>query len=251
MSAPRKQRLDIVLLERQLADSREKAQALILAGQVTVNGQRIDKPGQSVEAEVRIEVAQPLKYVSRGGLKLEAALEQFRISAKNRVCMDVGTSTGGFTDCLLQNGALRVHAVDTGAGQIDWRLRNNPQVILHERVNARYLTFDEIGELIDVIACDVSFISVTLLISALAPLLARGGDWIVLVKPQFEVGRERVGKGGIVSDPASHQLACDKVAAALAAAGFASERIESPILGAEGNREFLLHARSAAESESS
>ena len=239
----KKQRLDLVLVERQLAESREKAQALILAGQVTVDGQKADKPGRSVAAEARIEVEQALKYVSRGGLKLEAALAQFRVDVNGRVCMDVGTSTGGFADCLLQRGAGRVHAVDTGAGQIDWKLRNNPRVRLHERVNARYLCFDEIGELVDVIACDVSFISVTLLIPALKNLLAPGGDWIILVKPQFEAGRELVGKGGIVRDPAVHRMACDKVAGALEAAGFSSELMESPIFGAEGNREFLLHAR--------
>ncbi len=231
------------MLERQLADSREKAQALILAGKVTVDGQKADKPGRVVTAESRIEVAQPLKYVSRGGLKLEAALLHFRVSVDGRVCLDVGTSTGGFTDCLLQHGAKRVHAVDTGAGQIDWKLRNDPRVILHERFNARYLSFADIGELADVIVCDVSFISVTLLVTPLAALLARGGDWIILVKPQFEVGRELVGKGGIVRDAAAHQMASDKVAGALDGLGFTTEVIDSPILGAEGNREFLLHAR--------
>ncbi len=243
MTAERKQRLDVALFERHLADSREKAQALILAGKVTVDGQRADKPGRSVTAESRIEVEQPLKYVSRGGLKLEAALAHFGISVNDRVCLDVGTSTGGFTDCLLQHGAKRVHAVDTGAGQIDWKLRNDPRVVLHERLNARYLSFADIGELADVIACDVSFISITLLIPALATLLAPNGDWIILVKPQFEVGRDMVGKGGIVRDPALHRMACDKVAAALHESGFATELMDSPILGAEGNHEFLLHAR--------
>ncbi len=234
-----------MLFERQLADSRERAQALILAGKVTVDGQRADKPGRSVAAESRIEVEQPLKYVSRGGLKLEAALHHFHVAVDRRVCLDVGTSTGGFTDCLLQGGAMRVHAVDTGAGQIAWKLRNDPRVILHEHLNARYLTFEDIGELADVIVCDVSFISVTLLIPRLAALLAKNGDWIILVKPQFEVGRGLVGKGGIVRDPELHQTACDKVAAALRALGFTTQLMDSPILGAEGNREFLLHARAA------
>ena len=166
----------------------------------------------------------------------------FAIDPTGKICMDVGTSTGGFTDCLLQHGAARVHCVDTGAGQIDWKLRTDPRVILHERLNARYLKMSDIGEPVQLITCDVSFISVTLLIPALAPLLAPGGDWIILVKPQFEVGRELVGKGGIVRDPAAHQAACDKVAAALTKAGFVSKLIDSPILGAEGNREFLLHA---------
>lgn len=232
------------MVERQLVESREKAQALILAGKVSVDGQRADKPGRPVSTTTAITVEQPLKYVSRGGLKLEAALEHFRISVAGKVCLDIGTSTGGFTDCLLQQGALRVHAVDTGAGQIDWKLRSDPRVVLHERVNARYLTFEQIGEFADLIACDVSFISVTLLLHALISLLTPAGDFIILVKPQFEAGREAVTHGGIVRDPAAHQFACDKVANALHSAGFATQIIESPLLGAEGNKEFLLHARS-------
>ncbi len=242
----RKERLDVALVERRLVESREKAQALILAGKVTVDGQKAEKPGRAIAPDAHVEVQQPLKYVSRGGLKLEAALSRFDVRVNDKTCLDVGTSTGGFTDCLLQQGAARVHAVDTGAGQIDWKLRNNPRVILHERVNARYLTFEDIGEFVDAIACDVSFISVTLLIPALAPLLTPHGDWIILVKPQFEVGRELVGKGGIVRDPEAHRRACDKVAAALQSAGFVTTLTDSPILGAEGNREFLLHARRGA-----
>ncbi|MBV9305312.1 MAG: TlyA family RNA methyltransferase [Acidobacteriaceae bacterium] len=226
-----------------MVESREKAAALILAGVVRVNGQKADKPGRMVEADAPVEIEQALKYVSRGGLKLEAALLGFHVDVRGKVCMDVGTSTGGFTDCLLQNGALRVHAVDTGAGQIDWKLRNDERVVLHERCNARYLTFADIGEIVDVLVCDVSFISVTLLIPALAPLLKPEGDWIILVKPQFEVGRELVGKGGIVRDPAAHRSACEKVASTLADFGFGSSLMDSPISGAEGNREFLLHAR--------
>lgn len=246
-----KQRLDLALVERQLVDSREKAQALILAGKVRVDGQRADKPGRSVSEDARIEVEQGLRYVSRGGLKLERALEAFGIDVSGKVCLDVGTSTGGFTDCLLQHGALRVHAVDTGAGQIDWKLRSDARVVLHERVNARYLTLDEIGEQVSVIACDVSFISVTLLIPALVPLLAADGDWIILVKPQFEVGRESVGSGGIVRDPAAHQYACDKVTRAMHAAGFICQIVDSPITGAEGNREFLLRGRRVEQPASS
>lgn len=242
----KKQRLDHAIVERQLVESREKAQALILAGKIRVDGQRADKAGRLVQAEARIEVDEPLRFVSRGGLKLEFALEHFRIEAAGRICLDVGTSTGGFTDCLLQHGAARVHAVDTGAGQIDWKLRTDPRVILHERLNARYLGFEDIGELVEIIVCDVSFISVTLLIPALARLLSPAGDWLILVKPQFEVGRERVGKGGIVRDPAAHQLACEKVAVAMQERGFSTAIVESPILGTEGNREFLLHARHAS-----
>jgi 23S rRNA (cytidine1920-2'-O)/16S rRNA (cytidine1409-2'-O)-methyltransferase len=242
---PKKQRLDLALVERQLAESRERAQALILAGKVNVDGQKADKPGRAVLPESRIEVAEQLKYVSRGGLKLEAALEHFRIAVENKVCMDVGTSTGGFTDCLLQYGAARVHAVDTGAGQIAWKLRTDPRVVLHEKTNARHLKFEEIGERVDIIACDVSFISVTLLLPALTPLLKPDGDWIILVKPQFEAGRGMVGAGGIVRDPGTQQAAAQKVLSALEQLGFEGALIDSPILGAEGNREFLLRARRA------
>ena len=236
-------RLDLELQTRGLAESREKAQALILAGEVFVDGQKAVKAGQSVGADSRIEVVAPLRYVSRGGYKLEAALDQFEIRVDGRICLDVGTSTGGFTDCLLQRGALRVHAVDTGAGQIDWRLRNDPRVVLHEKTNARYLQPAQLGEQPDLIVCDVSFISVTLILPALYSILAKNGETVILVKPQFEVGRESVGKGGVVRDPSLHEQACRKVEEALALAGFTSRRIESPILGQEGNREFLLHAR--------
>lgn len=240
-----KQRLDVAMLQRQLVESREKAQALILSGKVMVDGQKAQKPGHAVADTARIEVTEPLKYVSRGGLKLEAALQAFAVDPTGKVCMDVGTSTGGFTDCLLQHGAARVHAVDTGAGQIDWRLRTDTRVVLHEKTNARYLKTEDIGESVQLLVCDVSFISVTLLIPALAPCLVTDGDWIILVKPQFEVGRELVGSGGIVRDAAAQQSAWEKVAHALTACGFASKMIDSPILGAEGNREFLLHGRRA------
>jgi 23S rRNA (cytidine1920-2'-O)/16S rRNA (cytidine1409-2'-O)-methyltransferase len=238
--------LDAALVERQLVETRPKAHALILAGQVMVNGQRADKPGHSVADDARIEVAHGLRYVSRGGLKLEAALAAFGVDPTGRVCMDVGTSTGGFTDCLLQHGALRVHAVDTGAGQIHWQLRTNDRVVLHENTNARHLTFDQIGEQVSLIVCDVSFIGVSLLIPALVPLLAAGGEFIVLVKPQFEAGREFVGTGGIVRDPAGHKVACDRVAKTFAGLGFETNLVESPITGAEGNKEFLMHARRQA-----
>lgn len=224
-------------------ETRTKAQALILAGKVTVGGQRSDKPGRLVTPADVIAVEQPPRFVSRGGLKLEAALDHFQIPVAGRICLDIGTSTGGFTDCLLQRGALRVHAVDTGAGHIDWKLRTDNRVVLHERTNARYLTFDQLGERADLIVCDVSFISVTLLLPALASVLAPGGDWVILVKPQFEAGRASVGKGGIVRDPAVHLATCQKVAGALQEIGFCTELMPSPITGAEGNREFLLHAR--------
>ncbi len=237
----------MLLVKRGLVESREKAQALILAGKVAVDHQRVDKPGRTVPPDSLLEVAQALRYVSRGGLKLERALASFAIPVNGAVCLDVGTSTGGFVDCLLQHGAARVHAVDTGAGQIHWKLRTDERVLLHERCNARYLKPEQIGELVDVLVCDVSFISTTLLIPALAPLLKADGNWIVLVKPQFEVGRERVGNGGIVRDPAAHQDACTKVAEAMHAAGFETRLIDSPIEGAEGNREFLLHGRRGAK----
>lgn len=208
-----------------------------------MDGQQADKPGRTVSEAARIEVEQPLKYVSRGGLKLEAALSGFGVAVNGLVGLDVGTSTGGFTDCLLQHGAARVHAVDTGAGQIDWKLRTDARVVLHEHVNARHLKFEEIGELADVITADVSFISVTLLIPALAALLKPDGSWVILVKPQFEAGREFVGKGGIVRDAGAHRFACDRVTTALGAAGFRTAVMDSPLLGAKGNREFLVHAR--------
>jgi 23S rRNA (cytidine1920-2'-O)/16S rRNA (cytidine1409-2'-O)-methyltransferase len=243
---PKKRRLDLELHARGLAASREKAQALILAGEVTVDGQKAAKAGQLVSPDTSIRVAQPLKYVSRGGLKLDAALTQFGIPVEGRVCLDVGTSTGGFTDCLLQRGALRVHAVDTGAGQIDWRLRTDPRVILHEKVNARFLEPGLLGERAELIVCDVSFISVTLILPALIGVLAPQGELVILVKPQFEVGRESVGKGGVVRDAVLQENACRKVEAALHLEGFGIRRIESPILGHEGNREFLVHAQRAA-----
>lgn len=238
-----KQRLDVLLVERGLAESRERAQALILAGKVFVNRQRADKPGRTVDPASLVKVEEPLKYVSRAGFKLEGALTHFKVDARNRICLDIGTSTGGFVDCLLQHGAARVHAVDTGAGQIDWRLRQDRRVVLHERCNARHLKPSDIAEPVSLLTCDVSFISVTLLIPALVSLVVPGGDWIVLIKPQFEVGREQVGKGGIVRDPQAHEFAKQRVQSALKSAGFHTAIVDSPILGAEGNREFLLHAK--------
>src|SRR5580704_2060649 len=236
-------RLDQLLVDRGLADSRKKARALILAGHVLVEGQKSDKPGHTFPSECRVDVTERMPYVSRGGYKLAAALEHFKIDVSGRVCLDVGSSTGGFTDCLLQRGAARVWAVDVGHGQLDWKLRNDPRVVVREGVNARYLAAEDISEKFDLAVCDASFISATLLIPSIAPLLTAHGRMIVLVKPQFEAGKGEVGKGGIVRDPAQHRAACDRVQACVEALGFRASIIESPIRGAEGNREFLLYAQ--------
>jgi 23S rRNA (cytidine1920-2'-O)/16S rRNA (cytidine1409-2'-O)-methyltransferase len=239
---PRKTRIDQLLVDRGLAESREKAKALLLAGSVSVNGQGVDKPGQSVDPESEIVIAGKLPYVSRGGLKLEKALDHFHVDVAGKICVDVGASTGGFTDCLLQRGAARVYAVDVGKGQLDWRLRGDPRVTVREGINARYLKLENVGEPVDRATMDVSFISATLIVPNLAAVLKPDGAMIILIKPQFEVRREQVGKGGIVKDPAMHNAACDRVRAAVEALGFRTAIVESPILGAEGNREFLLYA---------
>lgn len=239
---PAKQRLDQLLVDRGLADSRQKAQALILAGSVIVGNQKAAKAGQPVPLDTAVEVVAPMPYVSRGGLKLERALDHWAIDPAGRVCIDIGASTGGFTDCLLQRGAARVYAVDAGTAQLDWKLRNEPRVVVLEQYNARHLQPADIADACSIAVFDVSFISVTLILPAVMPVLTADAHMLILVKPQFEVGREQVGKGGIVRDPALHQAACDKVAQAVAALGLRSDIIESPILGAEGNREFLLHA---------
>ena len=238
-----KTRLDRLIVERGLAESREKAQALIMAGEVLVNGQKASKPGQAVAHDSRIEILARPPYVGRGGLKLAGALRHFAIGVAGQTCLDIGASTGGFTDALLQAGAARVHAVDVGAGQLDWKLRTDPRVVLHEGINARALKFEDIGEPVDFIACDVSFISVTLILPAVVPLLQPAGQMVILIKPQFEVGKGQVGKGGIVRDPDLHQAACQRVDRAVREFGFETSIMESPILGAEGNKEFLLHAR--------
>ncbi len=240
---PSKTRLDQLLVDRGLAESREKAKALVIAGQVLVDGQKSDKPGHSIPNDANIELLEKLPYVSRGGIKLAGALDHFKIDVANLTCLDVGSSTGGFTDCLLQRGASRVVALDVGRGQLDWRLRNDPRVEVREGINARYLAPSDFETRFDFAVCDVSFISATMIVPKIAELLAPQGHMIVLVKPQFEVGRGQVGKGGIVRDPALHQAACDRVASVVKALGFETDIIESPIQGAEGNREFLLHAR--------
>lgn len=237
-----RRRLDQLMVERELVDSREKAKALILAGEVMVNGQREDKAGHAVDAACRIEVKHPPPYVSRAGKKLEAALDHFGIAVEGKVCIDIGSSTGGFTDCLLQRGAARVYAIDAGTAQLDWRLRTDPRVVVREQTNARYLLPSDFPERMDLAVCDVSFISVTMILPALPGLLKDGAQMVILVKPQFELERGLVGKGGIVRDPASHALACARVASACGALGFRCAVIPSPVLGAEGNQEFLLHA---------
>lgn len=241
-----KVRLDKFLVERGLVPSRERAQALILAGRVLVNEQKVEKPGAAVadDAIVRL-LGDDLRYVSRGGLKLEAALQHWRIDLTARVCADVGASTGGFTDCMLQHGAAAVLAIDTGYGQIAHKLRVDPRVTLLERTNARKLERNQITVSVTFVAMDVSFISATLVLpavlEAMRPTLTEA---VVLVKPQFEAGREHVGKGGIVRDPAGHALAVKRVRAAVQELGGKEiEVMDSPVLGAEGNREFLLHAR--------
>jgi 23S rRNA (cytidine1920-2'-O)/16S rRNA (cytidine1409-2'-O)-methyltransferase len=236
-------RLDRLMLDRCLADSREKAQALIMAGEVLVNGQKAAKAGQPVDSESSVEVLARPPYVSRGGLKLAAALKNFAIDVTGKICLDIGASTGGFTDALLQAGAAKVHAVDVGAGQLAWSLRTDPRVILKEGLNARELKLDDIGELVDLIVIDVSFISVTLILPAAVQLLRPRGQMVILIKPQFEVGKGQVGKGGIVRDPELHQAACERVTQAVRELGFETGIMESPILGAEGNKEFLLYAQ--------
>src|ERR1700734_3376315 len=193
----RRQRLDVLVTERGLAASREKARALILAGQVIVNGQKADKAGANIGIDATIELLAQPRYVGRGGLKLEAALDHFGISAAGKICLDVGSSTGGFTDCLLQAGAARIHAIDVGTGQLDWKLRNDPRIVVHEGTNARYLELADLGEPVDLVVCDVSFISATLILPAMVRVLKAepGKGVVILVKPQFEVGKGQVGKG--------------------------------------------------------
>ncbi len=241
---PGKIRLDRLLVERGLADSRQKAQALILAGQVLVNDQKVEKCGAMVNAKAPLRLlAEPMKYVSRGGLKLEDALDHFRIDPDGRFCLDIGSSTGGFTDCLLQRGAAKVLAVDAGTNQLDWKLRRDPRVVVLEKTNARYLTFRQIGTRVDLVSLDVSFISSTLILPMLPPLLESQADVLVLVKPQFEVGRHQVGKGGIVRDASLHQEALAKVSRKLLELGFSQlASTESVLPGASGNREYFLHA---------
>ncbi len=237
-------RLDRLLVERGLTDSREKAQALILAGQVLVEGQKKEKCGAWVNPDSSIRLlAPPAKYASRGGLKLEGALEHFGIDPCDKVCLDIGASTGGFVDCLLQHGAARVVAVDAGRNQLDWKLRQDSRVVVLEKMNARYLTCEQVGSSFGLVTMDVSFISSTLILPALPPLLKAQAEALVLVKPQFEIGRQQVGKGGIVRDARLHQEAVARVFHKLLELGFAEiSSAESVLPGASGNREYFLHA---------
>jgi len=252
-----KTRLDLLLVERGLASSRERARALILAGRVLVREQKIEKPGTPVAADAEIRLlGEDQPYVSRGGLKLAAALDHWKIAVRGRACLDVGASTGGFTDCLLQHGAAHVTAIDTGFGQIAMKLRNHPRVTLLERTNARFLeprqfesgSADGIGKDREktLLVVDVSFISATLVLPAVLAAAPSLREAVILVKPQFEAGREHVGKGGIVRDPEAHKLAVARVADCMQSLGWeVVETIPSPITGAEGNQEFLLYAKRA------
>lgn len=241
-----KERLDILLVERGHAPSRAQAQALIRAGRVRVGGTVLDKPGIRIAPDTVIEVAAVSPFVSRGGEKLRAALEAFRVDPRGKVCLDVGASTGGFTDCLLQHGAARVYAVDVGRGQLDWRLRNDPRVVVKEGLNARFLRPEDIGEPADLATVDVSFISLRLVLPPLASVVRPGGEVIALVKPQFEAGRDAA-RRGVVRDPAVHQAVVEGIAS------FVQDglgwrvlgSIPSPLLGPAGNREFFVHLKTA------
>ena len=236
-----KKRLDVAMVERGLAESRQKAQAVIMAGQVFVDGQRVDKAGAPVTEARAIEVrGRALPYVSRGGLKLEKAMQLWPIALNGAVCADIGASTGGFTDCMLQNGAQKVYAVDVGYNQLDYRLRTHPQVVCMERTNARYLTQEQIPDLLDFFSVDVSFISLNLILPALRPLMKETGEGVCLVKPQFEAGKEKVGKKGVVRDPEVHLEVLEHFLEHAAHAGFFVKDITfSPVRGPEGNIEYL------------
>jgi 23S rRNA (cytidine1920-2'-O)/16S rRNA (cytidine1409-2'-O)-methyltransferase len=238
-----KERLDVMMVQRNLAASREKAKAIIMAGQVLVDGQREDKPGTTFADTVSITVkGNPLPYVSRGGLKLAKAVQNFDLSLAGRVCMDVGSSTGGFTDCMLQNGAVKVYSVDVGHGQLDWKLRNDPRVVCMERTNIRYLTPQELEEAPSFVSIDVSFISLSKVLPVVWQLMEDRGQVVCLIKPQFEAGREKVGKKGVVRDPAVHAEVIQQVLDCCLGLGFGLLHLDfSPIKGPEGNIEYLLH----------
>ena len=236
----KKVRLDVLLVQRALQESRQKAQATIMSGQVFVDGQRVDKPGAPVAEDAEIEVRGGLRYVSRGGLKLEKAMQAFPLTPGGKVCMDIGASTGGFTDCMLQKGAARVYAVDVGYGQLAWKLRSDPRVVCLERTNARYLTHQEIPEEPDFSSVDVSFISLKLILPAITGVLREGGQVVCLIKPQFEAGKEKVGKKGVVRDPAVHREVLEHFLEHAKENNFTVIDITySPIRGPEGNIEYL------------
>ena len=244
-----KERLDVLVVERRLADSREKAKAIIMAGNVFVNGQREDKAGSMFDVTSRIEIhGVTMKYVSRGGLKLEKAMTHFDISLDGKVCMDVGASTGGFTDCMLQNGAVKVYSVDVGHGQLDWRLRQDERVVVMEKTNIKFVTPEDIADVIDFASIDVSFISLTKVLLPVRALLRDAGEIAALIKPQFEAGREKVGKKGVVRDKEVHVEVIENVTAFALANGFIPLNLEfSPIKGPEGNIEYLLHLKKSEQ----
>lgn len=247
-----KKRLDILVTERGLVESREKAKTLIMAGQVYVDGQKADKPGDTFSEDAAVEVrGKGLPYVSRGGLKLEKAMREFGLQLQGRTCMDIGASTGGFTDCMLQNGAQRVYSVDVGYGQLAWSLRTDPRVVNLERTNARYLTQEQVPEEIGFFSVDVSFISLTLILPAVRPLLEEHGQAVCLIKPQFEAGREKVGKKGVVRDKAVHEEVIEKIRSFALKNGFSVLGLTfSPVKGPEGNIEYLIYLeRSEAPSQ--
>ncbi len=245
-----KERLDVLLVKRNLAESREKAKAVIMAGNVFVDGQREDKAGTTFSPDVSIEVkGHALPYVSRGGLKLEKALAVFDVNVKDKVCTDVGSSTGGFTDCMLQNGAHKVYAIDVGRGQLDWKLRQDSRVVCMEKTNIRYVTPEDIGEPVDFSSVDVSFISLTKVLEPIRNYLKEDGEIVALIKPQFEAGREKVGKKGVVRDKAVHREVIEKIADYARNIGFGVMELDySPIRGPEGNIEYLIRLKKGAES---
>ena len=244
-----KERLDVLLVKRGLAPSREKAKAMIMAGNVFVDGQREDKAGTSFQEEVPIEIhGHTLKYVSRGGLKLEKAMQHFDLSLDGKICMDIGASTGGFTDCMLQNGAVKVYAVDVGYGQFAWKLRQDSRVVCMEKTNIRYVTPEDIADVLDFASVDVSFISLTKVLEPAKELLREGGEMVCLIKPQFEAGKEKVGKKGVVRDKSVHLEVIEKVISFAKEIGFQVLNLEfSPIKGPEGNIEYLVHLRKGTE----
>ena len=246
-----KERLDVLVVSRGLAPSREKAKAIIMAGNVLVDGQREDKAGSMFKDTVEITVkGHTLPYVSRGGLKLEKAMTHFGVTLKDKVCMDVGASTGGFTDCMLQNGAVKVYSIDVGHGQLDWKLRNDERVVCMERTNIRYVVPEDIQELSQFTSIDVSFISLTKVLPPVRELMTEDGEIVCLIKPQFEAGREKVGKKGVVRDPKVHEEVIEKVIDFAATVGLESRELEfSPIKGPEGNIEYLLHLKKLPEGE--
>jgi 23S rRNA (cytidine1920-2'-O)/16S rRNA (cytidine1409-2'-O)-methyltransferase len=244
-----KERLDILLVNRGLAPSREKAKAMIMEGNVFVENEREDKAGSMFDTEASIEIkGNTLKYVSRGGLKLEKAMTHFDIVLEGKVCMDIGASTGGFTDCMLQNGARKVYAVDVGYGQFAWKLRQDARVVCMEKTNIRYVTPEDIADQLDFASVDVSFISLTKVLEPARELLRDGGEMVCLIKPQFEAGREKVGKKGVVRDKAVHEEVIEKVITFAQTHGFSIQHLEySPIKGPEGNIEYLVHIRKEQE----